>query len=80
MPSVLPADELKSLHTPILMLTGDHDRLNPPKAIQRARQLIPHLEAEITTQARHMLSMEQPGCVDQYVLNFLSRDELVRKP
>jgi pimeloyl-ACP methyl ester carboxylesterase len=80
MPSVFPADELKNLHTPILMLTGDHDRLNPPRAIQRAKQLIPHLEAEIVPHAGHMLSMEQPGFVDQKVLIFLSRDDLVRNP
>jgi pimeloyl-ACP methyl ester carboxylesterase len=80
MPSVFPADELKSLLAPILMLTGDHDRLNPPRAIQRAKQLIPHLEAEIVPHAGHMLSMEQPACVDQKILNFLSRDDLARNP
>jgi pimeloyl-ACP methyl ester carboxylesterase len=72
MPSVFPEDELKNLHTPILMLTGDHDRLNPPRAIQRAKQLIPYLKAEIIPQAGHLLSMEQSGSVDQCVLNFLT--------
>jgi pimeloyl-ACP methyl ester carboxylesterase len=72
MPSVFPPDELRKLHMPILMLTGDHDRLNPPRAIQRAQELIPQLEAKIIPQAGHMLSMEQPGRVDQQVLNFLA--------
>jgi pimeloyl-ACP methyl ester carboxylesterase len=72
MPSVFPADELKNLHMPILMLIGDHDRLNPPRTLQRALQLIPHLEAEIIPQAGHLISMEQPGSVDQRVLNFLT--------
>lgn len=72
MPSVFPSEELGKLHMPILMLTGDHDRLNPPRAIQRARDIIPHLEAEIIPQAGHMLSIEQPGSVDQRVLNFLA--------
>jgi pimeloyl-ACP methyl ester carboxylesterase len=73
MPSLFPPEELGKLHMPILMLTGDHDRLNPPKAIQRARQMITHLEAEIVPQAGHMLSMEQPGDVDQRVLYFLAQ-------
>jgi pimeloyl-ACP methyl ester carboxylesterase len=72
MPSVFPSEELGKLHMPILMLTGDHDKLNPPRAIQRARQMIPHLEAEIIPHAGHLLSMEQPGCVDQRVLSFLA--------
>lgn len=72
MPSVFPPEELGKLRTPILMLTGDHDRLNPPMAIQRARQMIPHLEAEIIPQAGHMLSMEQPESVDAHILKFLA--------
>ena len=71
MPSVFPPEELKELRMPILLLTGDHDRLNPPRAIRQARQMIAHLEADIVAQAGHMLSMEQPGSVDQRILNFL---------
>ena len=34
--------------------------------------MIFHLEAEIIPQAGHLLSMEQPGCVNQRVLDFLA--------
>jgi pimeloyl-ACP methyl ester carboxylesterase len=72
MPSVFNSKELGKLYMPILMLIGDHDRLNPPRAIQLAQKMIPHLAAEIIPQAGHMLSMEQPACVDQRILNFLA--------
>jgi pimeloyl-ACP methyl ester carboxylesterase len=73
MPTEFSVEELDKLRMPILMLTGDHDRLNPLRAIQRALQTIPHLETAIVPQAGHMLSMEQPDFVDKYVLNFLGR-------
>jgi pimeloyl-ACP methyl ester carboxylesterase len=72
MPSVFGAKELGALRLPVLMLTGDHDRLNPPRAIEQARKMIPHLESGIIPRAGHLLSMEQPGCVDQRILNFLA--------
>ncbi len=71
MPSVFCDDELRQIQIPVLMLIGDQDRLNPPKAIERARQLIPHIETEIIPKAGHLLSMEQPECVDMRVLKFL---------
>jgi len=73
MPSVFSDEELHRIQIPVLMLIGDQDRLNPPKAIERARQLIPHIEAEIIPHAGHFLSMEQPGSVNTRVLNFLTR-------
>jgi pimeloyl-ACP methyl ester carboxylesterase len=71
MPSLFDPKELAQLRMPILMMTGDHDRLNPPRAIQLAQQRILQLKAEIIPQAGHMLSMEQPACVDSHILNFL---------
>jgi pimeloyl-ACP methyl ester carboxylesterase len=71
MPSLFDEDELRQIQIPVLMLIGDQDRLNPPKAIERARQLIPHIETEIIPHAGHLLSMEQPDCVDRRVLQFL---------
>jgi pimeloyl-ACP methyl ester carboxylesterase len=71
MPSAFSEDALRQLHVPVLMLIGDQDKLNPPKAIERARQLIPHIEAEIIPNAGHFLSMEQPEGVDALLLKFL---------
>ena len=73
MPSVFSSEELGELRMPILMLIGDHDRLNSPRVIQTARQMIPHIEAGIIPDAGHMLSMEQPGYVDERVLDFLAQ-------
>jgi pimeloyl-ACP methyl ester carboxylesterase len=72
MPCTFSDEELRQMRLPVLMLIGDHDRLNPPKALELARQTIPHLEAEIIPQAGHFLSMEQPGRVDARVLKFLA--------
>jgi pimeloyl-ACP methyl ester carboxylesterase len=71
MPSGFSDDELRQIHHPVLLLLGGQDRLNPPRAIERARQVIPHIEAHIIPKAGHLLSMEQPEVVDRYVLTFL---------
>ncbi len=46
------------------MLIGDQDRLNRPRALERARYTIPHLEGEIVPHAGHFLNMEQPELVN----------------
>jgi pimeloyl-ACP methyl ester carboxylesterase len=72
MPSAFSAEELSQVHIPILMLIGDHDRLNRSETIEQARQTIPQIEAEIVPNAGHLLSMEQPRIVDAQVLEFLA--------
>jgi pimeloyl-ACP methyl ester carboxylesterase len=72
MPSAFTIEELHQVHVPILMLTGDHDRLNPPQTIEQARQMISHIEANIIPNAGHLLSMEQPERVNECILKFLT--------
>jgi pimeloyl-ACP methyl ester carboxylesterase len=72
MPSAFYAEQLSQIHIPILMLIGDHDRLNRPRVIEQARQMIPHIEAEIIPQAGHMLSMEQPELVNARLMKFFA--------
>jgi pimeloyl-ACP methyl ester carboxylesterase len=72
MPCPFSDEGLKQIHQPVLLLIGDQDRLNPPKAVERARQTIPQLEAEVIPRAGHFLNMEQPGRVNSAVLKFLS--------
>lgn len=72
MPSAFRDEDLRQIQNPVLMLIGDHDRLNPPEVILRARHVIPHIEAEIIPKAGHLLSMEQPERVDELVIKFLS--------
>jgi pimeloyl-ACP methyl ester carboxylesterase len=71
MPSTFSDEELHQIRQPVLLLTGDQDRLNPPKALERARQTIPHLESEIIPHAGHFLNMEQPEYVNARILKFL---------
>jgi pimeloyl-ACP methyl ester carboxylesterase len=72
MPSMFSDEELRQIRHPILLLTGDQDRLNPPKAIERARRTIQQLEAGIIAKAGHLLSMEQPEDVDKRIIQFLT--------
>jgi pimeloyl-ACP methyl ester carboxylesterase len=77
MPCTLSDEELRQIRQQVLLLIGDQDRLNPPKAIQRARQTIQQLEAEIIPQAGHFLNMEQPASVNARVLRFLAEGQPV---
>ncbi len=69
---VFSDDEFASLKMPVLLLIGDREVLYDAKsAVNRARQLIPHIEAEIIPNAGHMLSTDQPELVICRVLRFL---------
>jgi hypothetical protein len=59
-----------------LLLIGDHDRLYPPKALERARRVIPNLEGEIIPQAGHFMNLEQQVLVNKHVLAFLKEPVL----
>jgi len=72
MPCTFSDEELRGISQPVLMLIGDQDRLNPPRALERARQTIPHLEGEIIARAGHFLNMEQPEAVNVRILSFLA--------
>jgi pimeloyl-ACP methyl ester carboxylesterase len=73
MPCTFTDEDLSRIQHKVLMLTGDQDRLNPPKSLERAKRLIPNLEGEIILQAGHFLSMEQPKLVDALSLDFLMK-------
>jgi pimeloyl-ACP methyl ester carboxylesterase len=72
MPCTFSDDELLQISQPVLLLIGDQDRLNPPKALERARRTIPHLDSEVIAPAGHFLNMEQPERVNARVLKFLT--------
>jgi pimeloyl-ACP methyl ester carboxylesterase len=66
-------DEFGKLKMPVLLLIGDRGILYDARsAIHRARQLIPHIEAEIISNAGHMLSTDQPEIVNEHILQFLA--------
>jgi pimeloyl-ACP methyl ester carboxylesterase len=71
MPFAFTVDELRKVMAPVLLLIGNHDRLNPPRVVEIAKQRLRHVEAAIVPNAGHFLSMEQAGTVDRRVLEFL---------
>jgi pimeloyl-ACP methyl ester carboxylesterase len=74
MPCTFSDEELRKILQPVLLLIGDQDRLNPPKALKRARETIPNLESEIIPRAGHFLNMEQPEAVNTKILKFLAEE------
>ncbi len=75
-PTVLPVpytdEELRSVKNTTLLLIGQQESLyDPVPALARARQLIPHIQAELIPHAGHELPMSQPEAVDQRILKFL---------
>jgi len=64
--------ELGNLKMPVLLLIGDREAMyDAQSAVDRARQLIPHIEAEIIPNAGHMLSTDQPEVVIGRAMRFL---------
>lgn len=72
---IIHADEWKQIQMPTLLLVGDREILyDPRKAIQQAKQLIPHIETELVSPAGHLLNSDQPEKVGEIVLRFLGAD------
>jgi pimeloyl-ACP methyl ester carboxylesterase len=71
-PTEFTDDELRKIKTPALLLIGEKEViLSAPKAIDRAKRLMPDIQAEMIPEASHMLSMDQPEMVDARILKFL---------
>ena len=71
-PTVFPDADLRRIAVPTLLLVGALEVLyTPGRALERARLVIPDLEADVVTDAGHFVSMEQPEIVDRRVLEFL---------
>jgi pimeloyl-ACP methyl ester carboxylesterase len=65
-------DEFAKLKIPALLLVGEREALYDARsAVARARQLMPHIEAEIIPNAGHMLTLDQPEMVIGRIARFL---------
>jgi pimeloyl-ACP methyl ester carboxylesterase len=65
-------DELRSIKVPVLLLVGDKEStFSPHRAVDRARQLIPHVEADVLPGIGHMVAMEAADVVNTRTLGFL---------
>jgi pimeloyl-ACP methyl ester carboxylesterase len=73
-PDVFSDDQLRSLQTATLLLIGRQEVIYDPVAsLERARRLIPHIEANLIPDASHDMSYFQARVVDEYILNFLKK-------
>ena len=75
-PDIFSDDELRSVQAPTLLLIGQQEVIYDPAAsVERARKLIPHIEADLIPNARHDLAYFQANLVDKRILEFLKDKE-----
>lgn len=73
-PEVFADDELQRLQPPTLVLIGEKEVIYKPRpALDRARRLIPGVEAELVPQAGHASPLDQPAWVNARILKFLNK-------
>ena len=72
-PGQLADSELRHIHSPLLVLMGEFERLfKPHMAIEQARSLIPGLvSAEMVPKAGHLMTADQPDWLKHRVLKFI---------
>jgi len=68
-------DELKSLKIPVLVLIGEHDIINGKDGLQKAKDFIPNVQAEVVEETSHFLSFDRPEVIDKKVLDFLENEK-----
>jgi pimeloyl-ACP methyl ester carboxylesterase len=72
-PPVYTDEELRRIHTPMLLLIGDHEVIyDPGQVMNRATNLVPGLRAELIPNANHNAQVTAPDLVNRKVLEFLS--------
>jgi pimeloyl-ACP methyl ester carboxylesterase len=66
-------DEFHNLSLPVLLLIGEREAMYEPRsALNKARSLIPGIQAELIPGAGHMLSTDQPEKVAARIQQFLN--------
>ena len=69
---VFEDSELQGIKQPALLLVGDQEKIFDPKQLlDRARRLMPKLEAELIANAGHLLPIDQAETVNARMLAFL---------
>ncbi len=73
-PSVFTDEELASLRCPTLLLIGEKEVIyDPHKALERAESLIPQVTSILVSDAGHLLNVDQPILLDQYLREFSAK-------
>ena len=63
--------QLRNLQTPILLLVGENSVIyDPHRVYRRARELIPHVKAQIVPNASHALNAESAEYVNTLIIQF----------
>jgi pimeloyl-ACP methyl ester carboxylesterase len=73
-PTVFTDEELRGIMNRTLLIVGDQEVMykNAPRAVERAKQLMPNLQAELVPHCGHAVSMEDPEFVNGRILDFLA--------
>ena len=73
-PTVLSDEQLQDLEVPILFLVGKNEKIySAESAIQRLREVAPHMRTELIPDAGHDLTLVQAELVDTIILDFLDQ-------
>ncbi|MFC1960349.1 alpha/beta fold hydrolase [Chloroflexota bacterium] len=72
-PSVFTDEELKRIKNSTLLIVGEHEVMykNAPRAIERAKQLMPNLQVELLPYCGHAVPLESAEFVNSRILDFL---------
>jgi pimeloyl-ACP methyl ester carboxylesterase len=74
-PDTFPEAALRRVQTPTLLLIGQQEVIYDPQAsVERARKLMPHLEAQLVPEASHDMTYFQAKVVNERILKFLKDD------
>jgi len=76
LPTVFRDDELRQIKAETLLIIGEQEVIyNPVLAVNRAKELISNIKAEIIPNTNHGLPMEQPVLVNKLILDFLGQEK-----
>lgn len=62
---------LKTIHIPTLILAGEKDQITTPSSAESLHQAIPNSHLTLIKEAGHLLPLEQPQLVNNYIGEFL---------
>jgi pimeloyl-ACP methyl ester carboxylesterase len=70
--SVFTDEELRRLNIPTLLLVGEHEVVYEPKRVlERARRLMPNIEAELISGGGHIFPIDQAEATNNRMVAFL---------
>jgi len=72
LPTVMDDEELQSITVPTLYVVGENDKIySAQKAVQRLKDVAPHIKTELVANAGHGLALSHAQLVNRKVLEFL---------